>query len=688
MQRRNKVGGIMDRRFGENDPTMAPEEKMLERFTQEKQRRHKNSSAFDLEEDGEGELTHMGQSLSLDGPTLTDDFDEEGLTLSDAEDHAADAESSPYKRRRDLGLEDSDREDDELDGQPERKKTKQEVMKEVIAKSKLHKYERQAAKDEDDDLREELDKEMGELHALLRGGIRRPTAAKPLDVPGMNPERAALLAGSDKIKFDKEYDLRLRQMAQDKKSKPTERSKTEDEKLAEQSRRLQELEARRIRRMQGEPDSEDVEREHETKVSLGEGDGDGEDDFGLGSGIRARNSQNAQEELAVEDEDDFIIDDDLVASGSDLDTSDEDSLSEEDDDAVVGDDSEFLDGLLTKEESSRPEFLTGANGPLQEMELEDANGVNGDLAYTFACPQSHDELLDITKGVVVEDLPTVVRRIRALYHPKLKSENKAKLGHFTVALVDHVHHLANLSPPAPFDILEALVRHIHSLAKTFPVEVANAFRKHLKNWNDLRALMPSAGDLVLLAAIGNIFPTSDHFHQVVTPAMLCMGRYMGQRIPHTLTEYATGLFITTLCLQYQRLSKRFVPEVVGFLLNTLCALSPTKPASIPGSFPYHEAKLTRLEGAHDVLVRRLRLVDIINGVSDVDGEKTIKVGLMDTSIKLLDAAADLWNGKSAFEEVFNPALKILRHLGGKSCHVELPENIQVINISNIMCPIC
>lgn len=37
MQRRNKAGGIVDRRFGENDPTMTPEEKMLERFTKEKQ---------------------------------------------------------------------------------------------------------------------------------------------------------------------------------------------------------------------------------------------------------------------------------------------------------------------------------------------------------------------------------------------------------------------------------------------------------------------------------------------------------------------------------------------------------------------------------------------------------------------------------------------------------------------------
>lgn len=37
MKKRNKVGGIIDKRFGENDPSMNPEDKMLERFTRERQ---------------------------------------------------------------------------------------------------------------------------------------------------------------------------------------------------------------------------------------------------------------------------------------------------------------------------------------------------------------------------------------------------------------------------------------------------------------------------------------------------------------------------------------------------------------------------------------------------------------------------------------------------------------------------
>jgi nucleolar protein 14 len=36
-QRANRAGGVIDRRFGENDPNLDPEEQMLERFAREKQ---------------------------------------------------------------------------------------------------------------------------------------------------------------------------------------------------------------------------------------------------------------------------------------------------------------------------------------------------------------------------------------------------------------------------------------------------------------------------------------------------------------------------------------------------------------------------------------------------------------------------------------------------------------------------
>jgi len=74
----------VDRRFGENDPTMSLEERMLERFTRERRRTSK-AAVFNLEDDQE--LTHYGQSLSkfddLDGVGILDDEDEEDKGRND-----------------------------------------------------------------------------------------------------------------------------------------------------------------------------------------------------------------------------------------------------------------------------------------------------------------------------------------------------------------------------------------------------------------------------------------------------------------------------------------------------------------------------------------------------------------------------------------------------------------------------
>lgn len=660
MQRRNKVGGIMDRRFGENDPTMAPEDKMLERYAQESSRRQKNKSAFDLEEDDGTELTHMGQSLSFDGPSVRDDFDEEGIELSDAEDETLD--SARRKRRRNSDSDVSE-EDDDSEDVPERKKTKQEVMKEVIAKSKLHKYERQAAKDEDEDLREELDGELSGIHALLRGlGPKKPAPKAADSFMGMNPERAAQLDRSDKINFDKEYDKRLKQMAQDKRSQPTERTKTEDEKIAEESRKLQELERKRLARMKGEAVSDDDEPD-EPKFSNFDDENEDEEaeDYGLGSGIKSRPSAK---DLGFEEEDDFVIDEDLVASGSEDNESGDSSDESADEEKEDAEDDEFTGGLLTAEEAQRPEFLTGANAPLPEPEEPTSNGVNGDLAYTFSCPESHEELLKVTNGIDVLDLPIVIQRIRALYHPKLNAQNKSKLGNFTVTLIDHISYLATQTPSTPSSVIEATIRHVHSLAKTYPIEAANAMRQHLETMEESRPLALTPGDLMILTAIGSIFPTSDHFHQVVTPAMLAIGRYLGQKVPQTLSDLATGSYLVTLSLQYQRLSKRYVPELVGFLLNTMCVLSPEKMRKLPGTFVYHEPK-TSTRITSDAPPRDLQLSDTIPRNLKPNESAILKASLLTTASKLLDAAADTWASTSGFVEIFSPATKVLAHLTHK-----------------------
>ncbi|KAH8603096.1 nucleolar protein 14 [Bisporella sp. PMI_857] len=668
MANRRKVGGIVDKRFGENDPTMDPEEKMLQRLTRVAERRSKQSM-FDLDDDEPGLLTHMGQSLSLDGPTI-DDFDE--ADLSDGEDEL----SNPRKRGREVEDDGSENEENENEeDMPERKKSKQERMHEIIAKSKHYKQERQAAKDEDDDIREALDKELSGIHELLRG--IKPQPPSTIDIAGMDPDRAALLAG-EKTKADKEYDLRLKQLAQDARSKPTERMKTDEEIAAEAARLLKEREAKRLkeqerqeRKLRGLRDDDDEDADLDAEEP---GSDENEGNFGLGSGI-----QGPKVNYGVEDEDDFIIDDDLLAD-SGLEDEDESDIGTDADESGADEEEEadFIKDLLTEEESKRPEFLTGANAPLLEVQLPEKNGVDGNLAYTFECPQTHDELLSITSGINVLDLPTVVQRIRLQHDAKLKAENKSKLGKFAVTLVDHISYQANQPEPAPNSVIETLIRHIHSLAKTgHALEIGKAFVRHLNDIHESRHKDLNVGDLVLLTAIGTIFNTADHFHDIVVPAMLTMDRYLGLKVPYDIPDYATGAYLSTLCLQYMQKSERYVPSVMSFIENTLCVLAPAPLTPLPGHFSYHEPKVPmRINGA-SATSRSIALSDCKpRGNFSDEEEVTLKLALLEINLKLLNTALQTWGKKSAALEIFEPVLRIVEHYGSKKCRTKLPRSAQ------------
>ena len=605
MNRKNKVGGILDRRIGENDPTMSLDDRMMARFERE-QLKKRGGNVFDLE-DGEDEmmLTHGGQSLRFGDEIGQEDYD--AASVGGSSDDEGGDDSSKRKRRR----EDADGEEHENapeSEQPERKKSKAEVMKEVIAKSKLHKYERQAQKEDDDDLIQELDKDLGDVLAALRGHInKKPEPELPKEAPsnnfGVNADRAALIAGGSQKAKDREYDIRVRQMLQDQRAKPTERTKTEEEKAREDAERLKELEEKRMKRMRGEPTSDDEEPQRRKDVETEDEDAESNHDDAAEFGLGATSGQFSRPN-GVEDEDDFIMDDDLIATDSEADMSDSESgSSPENDDtmAMDDDDADFLKDVLP----DRKEQPKAVNGVLALR----PDAKSSKLAFTYPCPRSHTELLEVFQKVALDDTSTVIQRIRALYHAGLDADNKQKLADFAGALIDHVSYLSNQMPPVSLGVIEAIMRHIHSMSRSYPVQIATQFRVHLKQLqvsND-----PTPGDLALLTAIGSIYPTSDHFHQVVTPAITLMARWMGLTTPNSAKDVAIGAFVSALCLQYQQLSKRYVPEMIRYTM--LCLKSPhSSPA------------------------------------------------LLASHTKNVLAAADVWGTSPAFTEIFTPLLGPLK----------------------------
>lgn len=669
LQRRNKVGGVLDRRFGENDPTLTPEERAAERFARENERRGRKGGLFNLEDESDEEvemaLTHGGRSLAFGGEVVRDDYEEDDGDRSDAEEFQ-EQNDRPKKRLR-LEDEGGDGEDDEEAALPERKKTKSEVMKEVIAKSKMYKAERQAAKEDDEDLRLELDKGMSDLYEAMRS--HKP-AAKPLPTPPsdsepqMDPARAAMLAGKSREDAEKEYEANIRQMKMDARSKPSVRTKTEEEKAAEEAERLQELEKRRLQRMQGQEDSSDGEEIED------EPEEDEERDDAEAFGLSAP-APMLRPELEVEDEDEFVLDDDLVASGSDLEpmSDDESSGSEVEDD---GDD-DFVNGLVLPKsaatETANPDKDTGKG-----------------LAYTYPCPQTHEEFLDLLNGTEVADVPTVVQRIRALYHKGLAEDNEAKLGKFAYVLLEHIAYMGNSEATFNATVIEALFRHLHSMAKAQPRDVSSAFRTHLITIAVQRPLALTGGDLMVLTGVSTIFPTSDQFHTVATPAMLTIGRYLGQAHVQTLSDLATGAYCCTLALQYQQYAKRYVPEVVTYIVNAIAILSPThlpttlaidgykgQPLNTPIRLP--DTSLRVRPRSKAALPPKPSLTHLLFGPTT----GTANAQLLQTFIHLTAALPSLWSTKTAYPSLILPLIHCLTHL----TQTPLPSPLDTLLVSTL-----
>ncbi len=144
------------------------------------------------------------------------------------------------------------------------------------------------------------------------------------------------------------------------------------------------------------------------------------------------------------------------------------------------------------------------------------------------------------------------------------------------------------SGPTPrFSLIPGLLPHLASLTKAYPVQSAenfirklNLMQKNLEHGlsqgplNPESKTWPGLPELTLLRVIGALWPTSDLNHVVISPARILMGSYLGLCRVRSFADLASGLFLCTLFLQYESLSKRFVPEAINFVINAVLHLVP------------------------------------------------------------------------------------------------------------------
>lgn len=174
--------------------------------------------------------------------------------------------------------------------------------------------------------------------------------------------------------------------------------------------------------MNGEPEeSEDEEggaKAGKRKTTKQRGGDDLEDDFYEADGIAALGAGLGED--GVHEGNDEDGEDDEMVEGENGDEGEEDSEEGEDDedDEEDSDDSDDIEA-----EDGEAEALVASD----RTKVAARKNTPKELPFTFPCPTTHDEFLDIVEGVEDKDVPTVVQRIRTLHHPSLAEDNKVKL---------------------------------------------------------------------------------------------------------------------------------------------------------------------------------------------------------------------------------------------------------------------
>lgn len=226
------------------------------------------------------------------------------------------------------------------------------------------------------------------------------------------------------------------------------------------------------------------------------------------------------------------------------------------------------------------------------------------------------------------------------------------------------------------------------------MEKLSLMHKNLKRGLSKGALDPEAKtwpglqELSLLRVVGQIWPTSDMNHHVVSPTRLLMGAYLSLGRVRSLQDMASGLFLCSLFLHYEKMSKRFVPEAVNFLVNSILHLAPhpyTDVASLPGNFPAQDFR-TALTLPLGLDVKKSKKLsankpDLTNCLcGKALGEQT-KVDLLGLTWELLGRFADLYKGLDGFIELFTPIQETLGSVKADSLPPDLSTRLQSLQDS-------
>ncbi|XP_030841150.1 nucleolar protein 14 [Strongylocentrotus purpuratus] len=657
-KQRHKSNKFLDKRLGENDPEMSVEDKMMERFTLEKQRNHEKSGMYSLNTDED--LTHYGQSLSslekFEEPDLASDDEEGGMIDKKfvAEEHFG-------------GFLTKKKTDEE--GKP---KTRQEIFEEIIAKSKKDKFNRQSEKEDVVKLTEQLDQDFNDVSQFL-AKVKRDK-----DEERRKPD---------------DYDMSVKELIFDMRAKASDRLKTPEELAKEEKEKLEKMETDRQRRMKGITETEEQENKRRMQYLSADdlNDGfeltrdnrstlsyrDGVPSFGFDQGESDSEEKEEEGEEEVQEDDEEEEEDDESEEGEEEEednASDLDSETDEDDDEDDRTVKEIKSSLKKGNKQSVTKKVSIQEPVEKKKKIEEMMRLaKEELPYTFKAPTCLEELEGVLTGHSPSNQLTIIERMIKCHHPSLSDGNKAKLETLTTCIYQLMGKYVKEGKDLQPQFINGLTKHLYDLTQTCALASGNSlmgiicekYESFNKETEDRgRSTFPSLDVLLYFKLVSALFPTSDFRHSVVTPTMLFMGAILSQCQVRSCQDVTFGLFICNLFLKNVSLSKRLVPEVMNFLQGILYMASDheSKTAGLVVA-PFKQSgrfsKLLRHEGTSEAQLRPVKILDLVTDLEDLD-QAEFSTWALGLTCHLLHQFSTLYVDLPSYSEIFSPIYILLQ----------------------------
>lgn len=717
-----KANVFLDRRFGENDDTLEDADKAIIRFQRERQSRMLKKDKYTLADGEDDILTHHGAALS----TL-DDFEDEIVEDDD------DVDDTITRKLNFGGGADQDTIPNAavLQGDKNKHKSKKEVMEEIIAKSKLYKIQKAKEKDDDENLKEKLDKEFTSLvqsEGLL--SLMRPKKETLKALLGKGSSKGIEFDTNssilEKAVFAKEqsddYDKLVKEMVLDMRGHASDRTKTPEEIAKEDRARLEALEEKRKNRMldnevsddDDEGDVDDFKGRTEKKRKFISGDDLGDSFFSDEEQEKKGWVDEVLERREEESEDGEFDDGSSASEETEEDENDSDigeRLIEQDweqsDDEYNIDNKqqrEMLDesgeGALKKrlKDKKEKEFRNQKSDKAKEKNATIQMTVAAEkietLPYVINAPSNLRELRSLLDNRSDDQIVEAICRIRACNAISLAAENRHKMQVFYGVLVQYFAVLGD-EKPLRLNKLNLFVRPLIEISFEIPYFAAICARQHLirirnqlsvdlKN-PDKSSSWPSVKTLLLLRLWSLIFPSSDFRHVVMTPAVLLMSEYLMRCPINSGRDVAIGTFLCSMLLSVHKDARRFCPEAVNFLqallmsaLDTNQSLNKRDEVKCPTFLLEHEEyrPWLHLSSGVSVLPQPLDFIMIMETSDDVPlfDSNIYRVGILLSVSETLRGFVNIYHDIVSFPEVFASFVPLLNEIVKEN---KIPETLRL-----------